>query len=218
MEQMRVFAKFLSWITLPFFTPMYALLVVFFIPAKSSSMKLLDTVYLYPWEAKALFLLLFLVFIVLAPGLSLIVLRVNRSISSLSMPNQYERETPILVMTFYTSVLFLFLWYQSSASPVPSILLAMALGGAISSGLAYLFNKKFKISLHGIGLGALVGFLYAFFLTLEEFNLTILLLSIILAGLGLSARLILKQHNLFQILSGFVLGFASQFFCIYFYV
>jgi hypothetical protein len=214
---MRVFAKTLSLITLPFFTPMYALLVVFFIPAKASSMRVLDTLYLYPWEAKALFLLLFTVFIVLAPGLSLLVLRVNRSISSLALPDRKERETPILVMTFYTSVLFLFLWYQSALSPVPKILIAMALGGAISSGCAYIFNKYFKISLHGIGLGALVGFLYSFFLTLEEFQLSILLYTIILAGLGLSARLILKQHNLFQVLSGFVVGFASQFFCIYFY-
>jgi uncharacterized membrane protein (Fun14 family) len=215
---MTLVAKILSWVTLPLFTPMYALLIVFFVPAKSSSMKVLDTLYLYPWNAKALFLLLFLVFVVLAPGMSLIVLRVNRSISSLELPDQYERETPIMVMAFYTIVLYLFLWYQSDASPVPPLLLAMALGGVISTISAYFLNKSFKISLHGIGLGALVGFLYAYYLTLEEFNLPILLYAIVLAGLGLSARLVLKQHNLFQILMGFSLGFASQFFCVYFYV
>ena len=211
-------AKFLSWVTLPLFTPMYALLVVFFVPAQSSSMKVMDTLYLYPWEAKALFLLLFLVFIVLAPGMSLIVLRVNRSISSLELPNQQERETPIMVMVFYTTVLYLFLWYQSDANVVPPVLLAMALGGMISTLTAYLLNKRFKISLHGIGLGALVGFLYTYFLGLEKFDIAILIYAVLLAGLGLTARLILKQHNLFQIFAGFSLGFASQFFCVYFYV
>lgn len=215
---MTLAAKILSWITLPLFTPMYALLIVFFVPAQSSSMKVIDNLYLYPWEAKALFLLLFTVFIVLAPGMSFIVLRVNRSISSLELNSQYERETPVLVMAFYTFVLYLFLWYQSDANTVPAILLAMALGGVLSTLIAYLCNKRFKISLHGIGLGALVGFLYAYYLTLEDFNLTILIYAILLAGLGLSSRLVLKQHNLFQIFTGFSVGFACQFFCIYFYV
>ena len=178
----------------------------------------MDTLFLYPWNAKALFLLLFLIFVVIAPGMSLLVLRVNRSISSIQLPNQEDRETPIMVMAFYTIVLYLFLWYQSDASPVPPILLAMALGGVISTVFAYFLNKAFKISLHGIGLGALVGFLYAYFLTLEAFHLSVLLYAILLAGLGLTARLVLKQHNLFQILTGFALGFASQFFCVYFYV
>lgn len=214
---MKLTAKIVSWLTIPLLTPMYALLVVFFVPGQSKSMRLLDALYFYPWEAKALFLLLFLVFIFVAPGMSLLVLKVNRSISSVEVPNQYERETPILIMAFYSLVLYLFLLYQSDTNVVPSLILAMALGGLIASVIAFFLNKILKVSLHGIGLGALIGFLFAYFLTLQDFELNILIFSIILAGIGLSSRLYLKQHNLIEILVGFSLGFVSQFFSIYFY-
>ncbi|MEX1191292.1 MAG: phosphatase PAP2 family protein [Brumimicrobium sp.] len=210
-------SKFISWVFLPLFVPIYGLLAVLFIPSKSFSFNLLDSLYYYPLEAKYLYLLLFTVFVVLAPGMSLIVLRLNKSISSLGMENREERSTPIAIMTFYCLVLYLFLIAQKNTAMVPDIIKGMALGGTIASAAAYFINQKFKISLHSIGMGALVGFVFMYFTKMESFEINLLLGIFILSGVVMSARMYLKAHNLKEIGFGYTLGVVSQIICIYFY-
>lgn len=214
---MKKLASFFSWVFLPLFTPMYALLIIFFIPAQPKSFYLLEALYHYPAQAKTLYLLLFLVFIVLAPGLSLVVLRLNNSISSLTLPSREERKTPITIMIFYTAVLYGFMLYQDADALVPSSLKGMALGGFIAAVIAFFVNFRLKISLHGIGVGALIGFLYTYFLSMESFNSWIFLAVILLSSIVLSARIALKAHDLKQILLGVLVGFVTQYFCVSFY-
>src|SRR5690554_5475770 len=106
---MKQLSKLLSWLFLPLFTPIYGLLIVLYLPVQSSSFVASESLYMLEPSVKMLFLLLFVVFIVLAPGLSLIVLRLNKSISSLEMESKEERLTPIAIMIFYCIVLYLFL-------------------------------------------------------------------------------------------------------------
>lgn len=214
---MKAVASFLSWVFLPLFTPMYALLIVFFVPAQPKSYYLLDALYYYPAQAKILYLLVFLVFIVLAPGMSLVVLRLNNSISSLSLPLREERRTPITIMIFYTAVLYGFMMYQGAGTLIPTPLKGMALGGFVASIIAFFINFKLKISLHGIGTGALIGFVYVYFLGMENYNIWFFLLLIILCSLVLAARIALKAHDLRQIMLGVLVGFVTQYFCVYFY-
>ena len=214
---MKQIAHFFSWVFLPLFTPMYALFIVFFIPTQPKNFYLYESLYHYPAQIKTLYLLLFLVFVVLAPGMSLLVLRYNKSISSLSLEKREERKTPIAIMFFYSIVLYLFLIFQEDATFIPKALKGMALGGGIAIGIAYLANKYEKISLHGLGVGALLGFLYAYFLGLETYDLSILIVAIMVGALTLSARLYLKCHTLKQIGLGYMLGFGTQVLTIYFY-
>jgi len=206
----HVLARFLSWLFLPLFVPVYGLLIVFYFPSSPSSYYLFDSLYHYPNPIKWLFLSLFIVFIVLAPGLSLIVLKVNRSISSLSLENRNERSTPIGIMLFYTIVLYLFLVMQSESSYVPISIKAMVLGGAITTALAYFINKKQKISLHAIGMGSLLGFIYSYYLECESFPIWILVVVILLGALTASARLYLQLHNLKEIFYGYSISFIIQ--------
>jgi len=214
---MKQLSKLLSWLFLPLFTPIYGLLIVLYLPVQSSSFVASESLYMLEPSVKMLFLLLFVVFIVLAPGLSLIVLRLNKSISSLEMESKEERLTPIAIMIFYCIVLYLFLIFQAHSALIPSLLKAMVLGGAIASIIAYFITKKSKISLHGIGMGALLGFIYMFALTLEQPPLIVLSTVVLAGGLVLTARLFLKLHTLSQVSLGYFLGFASQIICIYFY-
>lgn len=214
---MKSLAKAISFIFLPLFVPLYALIAVFYVPALPKSFYLLDALYHYPDEAKLLYLLLFGVFIVIAPGFSLIVLRLNKSISSLSIDQQEERFAPISIMIFYTVILYIFLWYQQESTFVPRILKAMVLGGFLSSVIAYIWNKWEKISLHGVGMGAFVGFLFMYFALLEKYNLIALLVAILLAGITLSARLFLQKHSPFEVLLGFSVGFCTQALVVYFH-
>lgn len=214
---MTSFSKFLSWLFLQLFTPIYGLLIVLFLPSRPSSFLLMDSLYHYPYEVKMLYLLLFGVFIVLAPGASLLVLKMNKSISSLSLEVREERATPIAIMTFYCLVLFLFLIFQENGAMVPTIIKGMALGGLISSAIAYLLNQSFKVSLHGVGMGALAGFVLMYFIGMEVYSLPVLLAVFILGGLVLTARLFLSVHSLKEVGIGYLLGFLTQVGCIYFY-
>ncbi|MCC5923771.1 MAG: hypothetical protein JJT77_08295 [Crocinitomicaceae bacterium] len=214
---MKSLAKTISFIFLPLFVPIYALIAVFYVPALPKSFYLLDALYHYPQEAKLLYLLLFGVFIVVAPGFSLIVLKLNKSISSLSLDQREERFMPISIMIFYTAILYVFLLYQQESTYVPRILKAMVLGGFISSVIAYFWNKWEKISLHGVGMGAFVGFLFMYFALLEKYNLIVLLVAIFLAGITLSARLFLNKHSSFEVLLGFSVGFCTQALVVFFH-
>lgn len=214
---MKQFSQFLSWIFLPLFTPIYALLMVLYLPVQSNSFVASESLYLLDPSVKMLFLMLFLVFIVLAPGLSLIVLKLNKSISSLALENKEERSTPIAIMIFYCVVLYLFLMFQAHSGLIPSIIKAMALGGAVASSIAYFITKKSKISLHGIGMGAFFGFVYMFSISLEHPPLFALCSVLIAGGLVMTARLFLKSHTLNEVGAGYLLGFATQIICIYFY-
>ena len=214
---MRKIAVLLSWIFLPLFTPIYGLLIVLYLPVQSNSFLASESLYMLDPAVKFLFLLLFLVFIVLAPGLSLLVLRLNKTISSLEMERKEERLTPIAIMTFYCLVLYVFLIFQTENAMIPSLLKAMVVGGALGSFIAYFITKKMKISLHGMGMGSLFGFVYMFSVPLEESPITMLILVLLAGGIVLSVRLFLKDHTLKEVGLGYLLGFASQFISIYFY-
>jgi hypothetical protein len=149
--------------------------------------------------------------------MSLLVLKMNKSITSLSLEVREERATPIAIMTFYCLVLFLFLIFQENGAMVPNIIKGMALGGLLSSAIAYLLNQSFKVSLHGVGMGALAGFVLMYFSGMEVYSLPVLLAVFILGGVVLSARLFLSAHNLKEIGVGYGLGFLTQIICIYFY-
>lgn len=214
---MKQIAKLLSWVFLPLFTPIYGLLIVLFLPVQSSSFVASESLYMLHPTVKYLFLLLFLVFIVMAPGLSLVVLRLNKTISSLQMETKEERLTPIAIMTFYCLVLYLFLIFQAESGQIPSIIKAMVVGGALGSGIAYFITKKSKISLHGMGMGSLFGFVYMFSVPLEQAPINMLITVLLVGGLVMTARLFLKAHSLKEVGAGYLLGFASQIICIYFY-
>ena len=212
---MRLLAEIVSWIFLPLFTPVYALLAVLHIPSTPKTFMLWDSLYHYPETLKVSFIYLFLIFTTIAPGLSLIMLKVNRTISSLSLDNKEERAFPIGIMIFYCIVLYGVMTYQEGY--IPTILKAMAIGGAISSLLAFIITKSYKVSLHGMGMGALCGFIFSYFLEMEFFYVELLYLWILLSALTLSSRFYLNKHSLGQLFLGYGIGFGCQFLSIYFY-
>lgn len=211
----RKLAILFSWIFLPLFAPIYALLAVFYIPSAPKSFQLADSLFHYPTNLQNSIIALFVVFIVLAPGVSLLILKLNNSISSLSLPNKSERSAPILIMTFYCGVLVGVSYYLRLF--LPNIILGMTFGGFLSSLFALMLNQKLKISLHGIGMGSLVGFLYSYYLGMEVFSIEIFYLSIVLGSIVLFSRAYLNQHSVLELFLGSALGFVCQFLSIYFY-
>jgi len=212
---MNIFSQVVSWIFLPLFTPVYALLLVLYFESLPKTFLLWDSLYHYPPELKTSFIYLFLIFTAAAPGLSLIMLKVNKTISSLSLENKEERALPIGIMLFYCIELYGVMAYQEGH--VPAILKAMAIGGVASSLIALWITKIYKISLHGLGVGALAGFIFSYYLDMEFFHIELLYFSIGVGAVTLFARYYLEKHTLSQLFLGYLLGFGSQFLSIYFY-
>lgn len=93
----------------------------------------------------------------------------------------------------------------------------MAVGGAVASFAAYHITKVMKISLHGIGMGALAGFVFMYYTGMEYYSLWILAAIFLMGGVVLSARLYLNAHSVKEVSFGYALGFITQMLSIFIY-
>ena len=82
-------------------------------------------------------------------------------------------------------------------------------GSAVTVLLLALINLKWKISAHMAGIGGVVALIYQIHVQgLSAFDLLwFLCVSVIVAGLLGSSRMILRRHDMWQVLAGAALGF-----------
>ena len=131
-------------------------------------------------------------------------------IKSLEMEKREERLIPY-VSNLLLLLIATFMIYKLR---LPRIFFLLTLGAAAALSLAVIINIKWKISIHMIGIGALVGTFFG----LSSFLLVDLRIAIIvfllIAGLLGTARLTLNSHRPSQIYAGFILGFVCEYFLI----
>lgn len=141
------------------------------------------------------------------PILAVLVLRVLGKVQSVLLDVQDERNIPYLI----TASVYLFDYYFLSRMHTPSMLRAYILACACIVVAVVIINHFYKISVHGASLGALT----AIILTLAQaplFDLRyVLLLTFILSGITLSARLFLHAHTFRQVINGWMLGFVIMY-------
>lgn len=203
---MKGIALVVSRLFTPLIVPIYALLLCLFMPIKTGPVFTSSFLYYYSFTAKMVFLSLFVVFIVLGPIVSFLVLKKNKSIYSLRMEAVEERKSPLIIVVFYYFILAGFLYYQSYQIIVPPLLIGMAFGGGLAVLLAYFISTKCKICLHSMALGGLVGFFYMYLLSLSHFPLYLFLGLILLGGIVAAARIFLQKHTLFEVGTGYFIG------------
>ena len=159
----------------------------------------------------------------LLPAFAIFMMWRLKLIGSLEMRDKQDRIIP-----FIASGIF-YLWVFRSViedSNIPTAFLISVLGTTLGLFLCFLINLKFKISLHTVGMGGLVGmvlivmWLYSygtFGLKLPRFgnaevSMTLLLMvSIVLAGIIGTVRLFLKAHSPVEVYAGFAVGILCQF-------
>ena len=203
---MKFLSNLISWIFLPLFMPVYALLLTMYIPSLEEGSFQNKTIYLLDPRLKLALLGIFFLFSFLAPAISLVILKRKNKISNLEIDNRSERFIPILITAIYSAVLAWFLMAKTPAGILPAAIYLLPAGGTIAILLVLLITRFDKISLHALGVGMLMGFLTAYFQTQAQFQLGILILATIVSGLVMSARLFLGKHNLRQCLMGYFLG------------
>ena len=174
-------------------------IIVFFVPFLLS-----------PWNSNAKYLLLIMIFIFtfLFPLITTYLLFYNENkeshFSFLKMSESKKRVKPfLLVGCIY--MLFSYLLHQQLK--LNNLLIVVHICIAVSIIVAGIISNFWKISIHAIGLGGLIGFLILLneWFADGELFYTILII-IVISGFVFSARLYLKEHNFAQISIGMLIG------------
>lgn len=189
-------AKIISAVFHPLFMPVYALLIIFFAP----------TLFGYlPFEVKKLLLLIVIINNVLLPISLLTFLRHFNIISSRTVNTRSERAIPLIL----TSVLYLVTVFIIYKFPIPVFLKSFFFATCFLSILVTLINFWWKISLHSVGVGALIATVLILSFKMYSPLVWFLVSTVIAGGFVLSSRLSLNSHNPQQVWFGFLTGFLG---------
>jgi len=196
----RKLAQFLSIILHPVLMPTYALFMIF----------RLDTYILYttiPQARMAVYIIIIFNTLIMPVVISYLLIT-KGYIRSFEMQIRQERLIPYISNV----ILMMVAYYMIRHVPLPKIFSLLLLGAAASVVIAVFVNLKWKISIHMIGIGGIVGTLYGMStILLADFRIPILI-SIVVAGLLGTARLSLGAHHPLQIYAGFFVGFICEYF------
>ena len=143
----------------------------------------------------------------LLPMLFVYLLKKMEMIESYEMETTEERKFPLLFLTILSYLLGILLYRTHMVEELSIFYFGMTLTLLISYFLLYI---HFKISLHAIGIGGLIGFLGVLSYTYELNLIIILALFFIIAGAILTSRLKLKAHESKEVYFGFILGLFAQ--------
>jgi len=137
----------------------------------------------------------------------LFLIKVNL-VSSLEMSDYNERFFPLLI----TTVSMFTGYYILEGILILSFLLRdIMMGAIIIVFISSIISKYWKISLHMLGVGGMVGVMFSLnFLYGEIMN--ILIIFILISGLLGVARIKEKAHNNLQVYIGFLTGFFVEFY------
>lgn len=159
-----------------------------------------------------LYLLIFVITYLIPAGLTWILWQ-KGWVSSLELEDKKERTLPL----FLTLCCYIVSIYFLISLPIPRILGLTMMGASLALLITMLINLRWKISMHMIGAGGLMGLFYAFGKYFHFPSLQILLVISMVSGLIAAARLYRGAHTPAQIYIGFGVGFLLEFGFIYFF-
>ena len=160
---------------------------------------------LLPYGTRVSVLLVCMGITCIIPIIFLSVMRHVTLITDLHVDVMEERLYPYLFTALCYLVAAYYLYYCHS----PQWFIMFMVGSTVTVLLMALINLKWKISAHMAGIGGVIALIYQ--LHVQGLNamdlLWLLCLIVLLAGLLGTARLVLKKHDVWQVLAGAVVGF-----------
>jgi membrane-associated phospholipid phosphatase len=119
------------------------------------------------------------------------------------------------VVPYVISILCYFgCYYFLNSVHVPHVIGGIVVVALVVQILCALINVWWKISTHTAAIGGVAGALIAFSFKFVFNPVWWLCLVLILAGMVGTARMILRQHSLLQVVMGFLTGFLCAFYMI----
>ncbi len=194
-----IFANIISYVLHPIFLPTYAIAFLlwsnpyYFMPLQSAN--------------AATLLINVVLNSILLPLFVLVGLKQLDLINDLKLSERKQRAIPFLVIIAF----FMWTYLVVVRLPFSELISDVVLGAFLSVMLAYFINILYiKVSLHTIGMGNLL----AIVLVASAVSLyglaEIFMITIILAGLVGTSRLILKAHYPYEVYLGYMVGFVAQ--------
>jgi hypothetical protein len=197
----RFFAYLFSYLFHPLFIPLYVTYYLVFVD---------------PWyfngiddQGKLWIFLRVASNMVFFPMVSVLLLKGVGFIDSIFLKTQRERIIPYITSNIFFFWMYLVFRNQPEVSP---ILTAFVFSVFISSSVALIANIYFKISMHAIGVGGLLGLMLIIMSSNPSSPLTVpFAVSLLIAGVVCTSRMILSNHTSRDIYIGLLCGIFSQF-------
>ena len=202
---------------MPILMPIYALLVVMYVPSEAINISEGDSLYNLLDQFKLIFLGCYFVFIVVAPAIMYFFMKENKIIKTVQLDDKSERNFPLINMSIFCFILFILLLKISGDAHLPKFLYGLTLSGGIVIGIFIFVNKVIKVSLHATGVGIFTGFIFAYAAEQLNFNIVVLISAILISGIVLSSRLYLEKHTPKELIIGYFFSLFTTFVINYFY-
>ncbi len=193
-------ARIMSMIFTPFYLPLVGLVALFLF----SYMSLLPLAYKLPM------LLTVYISTILMPSLLIHLYRRVQGWTSKELGRKERRIVPYLISILCYFGCFFLMEYRNTPRVI-SIILVAAL---VIQMVCALINVWWKISTHTAGIGGLAGGLVVYSIAFSFNPIWWLAFVILLAGMVGTARMILRQHTLAQVVTGFLVGVVCALFII----
>lgn len=142
------------------------------------------------------------------PGVTILLLKAVGFIKSIFVKTQRERIFIYVIANFF--YFWMYLVFRSQPE-VPPILTGFIFGIFLASSVGLIANIYFKISMHALGVGALSGLMLLIVFSGVSYNVFLpATIAFLITGIVCTSRLIVSDHNPFEIYSGIFFAIICQ--------
>ncbi|MES1223541.1 MAG: hypothetical protein ABUT20_49050 [Bacteroidota bacterium] len=146
---------------------------------------------------------------ILFPAFALLVMKGLGFVRSIMLHTQQDRIGPYLAnMIFYFWMARVFFNFQPQLTPV---LASFMTGVFLTTAIALMANIFYKISMHAIGCGGMLGIFIIIMNTNSMLMTWPLSIALLITGLVCTSRLIVSNHTQKEIYLGLLVGLVCQF-------
>ena len=185
-------SRVVSIVFTPFYLPTLGLLALFSFSYLS----------LLPFQYKAIVIAIVYFFTILLPTLLIHVYRRHQHWNLIELGQRERRMVPYVlsILCYFTCV------YIMRSLHIPHFMSSIVVAALCIQIICAIVNGWWKISTHTAAIGGVVGALVAFAAIFGFNPLPWLCITIIIAGILGTSRMILRQHSLSEVVSGFLVG------------
>ena len=185
-------SRVVSMVFTPFYLPTLGLLALFSFSYLS----------LLPFQYKAIVIAIVYFFTILLPTLLIHVYRRHQHWNLIELGQRERRMVPYVlsILCYFTCV------YIMRSLHIPHFMSSIVVAALCIQIICAIVNGWWKISTHTAAIGGAVGALVAFAAIFGFNPLPWLCITIIIAGILGTSRMILRQHSLSEVVSGFLVG------------
>lgn len=199
-KQLMIAARTVSMVFTPFYLPLVGLLALFVF----SYLKMM------PWAFKIFVLVQVYLFTILLPTLLIRLYRRTQGWHAHEMGVKERRMVPYIL----SIICYFACYYTMTALHIPHVISGILFAALCLQIVCAVINVWWKISTHSAAIGGFAGALVAYSIEWSFNPVWWLNLILVVAGLVGTARMILRQHTLGQVVGGFAVGLVCAFFMI----